>query len=179
MNKCFILMLMVFFHIIDDYRLQGILANMKQKSWWRQQEQYADKYKYDYLIALFMHSFSWAFMIMLPIAIANGFNISAAFVVVFITNLFIHGFIDDLKANQFKINLVQDQLVHIIQIVITALILAQKVGGAKMLDNEITIKDFKALIFEIYSAGFESGYAKEIDIVSAFNQFWQDITTQN
>lgn len=58
---------MLFCHIVDDYYLQGILASMKQKKWW--QENAPDKlYEYDYLIALLMHGFSWAFMIMLPIA---------------------------------------------------------------------------------------------------------------
>ena len=34
MNKMFCLLLMIFLHIIDDYKLQGILASMKQKNWW-------------------------------------------------------------------------------------------------------------------------------------------------
>ena len=123
MNKLFILLLMIFCHIIDDYRLQGILANMKQKLWWPQQERYTDKYKYDYLVALVTHSFSWAFMIMLPIAAKNGFNVGLDFIVVLIVNMVVHGFIDDLKANKFKINLIQDQLIHIVQIVVTFLAL--------------------------------------------------------
>lgn len=31
MSKIFILALMIFCHIVDDYYLQGILAQMKQK----------------------------------------------------------------------------------------------------------------------------------------------------
>ena len=31
-----ILFVMVFGHIVDDYYLQGILASMKQKSWWKE-----------------------------------------------------------------------------------------------------------------------------------------------
>jgi hypothetical protein len=34
MNNCFLLLLMIFLHIVDDYYLQGILASMKQKEWW-------------------------------------------------------------------------------------------------------------------------------------------------
>lgn len=57
MNDLFILIFMIFCHIIDDYFLQGILASMKQKVWWK--ENYPDKiYSKDYLMALFMHSFS-------------------------------------------------------------------------------------------------------------------------
>ena len=32
-NKIFILLAMIFLHIIDDYKLQGSLASMKQKKW--------------------------------------------------------------------------------------------------------------------------------------------------
>lgn len=123
MNKIFIILTMIFCHIIDDYGLQGILASMKQKSWWQKQEQYTDKYKYDYIVALIMHSFSWAFMIMLPIVVISGFKIGASFVIAFIVNTVVHGVVDDLKANKMKINLVQDQSIHVAQIIITAIVL--------------------------------------------------------
>lgn len=123
MNKAFIILTMIFCHIIDDYRLQGILASMKQKLWWTKQEQYTDKYKYDYIVALIMHSFSWSFMIMLPIAFVCKFQIGILFVAVFMLNAIVHGIVDDLKANKFKINLIQDQVIHVMQIIITAMIL--------------------------------------------------------
>lgn len=63
--KIFILFTMIFCHIVDDYYLQGWLASAKQKSWWEKNAP-GKLYKYDYLAALFMHSFSWSFMIMLP-----------------------------------------------------------------------------------------------------------------
>ena len=62
----FIFFAMCFCHIVDDYYLQGILASMKQKSWWTKQESYEDKYKNDYIVALLMHAFSWSFMILIP-----------------------------------------------------------------------------------------------------------------
>ena len=34
MIEIFMLLFMVFLHIVDDYYLQGILASMKQKQWW-------------------------------------------------------------------------------------------------------------------------------------------------
>ena len=59
-----ILILMLFAHIVDDYYLQGWLASAKQKKWWEKNA--PDKlYKFDYIMALFMHSFSWTFMIMI------------------------------------------------------------------------------------------------------------------
>jgi hypothetical protein len=37
-----------------------------------------------------------------------------------VVNAAIHGYVDHLKANQHKINLVTDQLVHLAQILVTA-----------------------------------------------------------
>ena len=121
MNAAFTLLLMIFLHIVDDYYLQGVLANMKQKQWW-QDNAPASLYRYDYIAALIMHSMSWAFMIMLPIAIKMSFDVGGLFIGVWIVNAIIHGVVDDLKANKHKINLIQDQSVHMVQIVLTAII---------------------------------------------------------
>ena len=121
MNKAFIILLMLFFHIVDDYYLQGWLASAKQKSWW--EENAPDElYKRDYIWALIMHSFSWSFMIMLPIAYYMDFNITGEFIGVFIANIIGHARVDNLKANKKLINLWQDQLIHIACIAMTALI---------------------------------------------------------
>ena len=117
----FILLAMIFLHIIDDYKLQGILASMKQKIWWQEQKGYKPLYQYDYIVALIEHSFSWTFMIMLPIAIALHFNIGW-WVVAYVVNVIVHAIVDTLKANALKINLVVDQSIHIAQIVITWLV---------------------------------------------------------
>ena len=122
MNKSFIFMLMIFCHIVDDYYLQGWLASAKQKKYW--QDNAPDRlYKFDYIWALLMHSFSWVFMVMLPIAYIMNFNIPFMFVIVFISNILIHAFVDDLKANRKKINLMQDQTIHLMQICFTFMIL--------------------------------------------------------
>lgn len=118
--KVLILFAMMFCHIVDDYYLQGILASMKQKAWWRKQETYNENYKYDYIIALIMHAFSWAFMIMIPLFIAGSSQI--AIVVAIVINAITHAIIDDLKANKKSINLVQDQTSHLIQVFGTWLI---------------------------------------------------------
>lgn len=124
MSTIFIVLLMIFCHIVDDYYLQGWLASAKQKKYW--QENAPDRmYKYDYIWALIMHSFSWAFMIMLPIAFIKGFDLGVTFLIVFILNLSIHAIVDDLKANKRKINLWIDQLIHIWQICFTAGILLE------------------------------------------------------
>ena len=118
----FVLLSMIFCHIVDDYYLQGWLASAKQKSWWKKNA--PDKlYKNDYIMALIMHSMSWSFMIMLPLAVYNSFNVDWSFTVIFIINALVHGIVDNLKANVKKINLIQDQTIHIIQIILTFLIL--------------------------------------------------------
>lgn len=80
-------------------------------------------YKYDYLVGLIIHGYSWSFMIMLPIALLFSFDISFDFCVVMIVNGIIHSIVDDAKANEHKINLIIDQTIHMIQIVVTAIIL--------------------------------------------------------
>lgn len=70
-------------------------------------------------MALIMHSLSWAFMIMLPIAIYYGFNIGVGYVIAMFVNTIVHAVIDDLKANKKKINLWVDQAFHLVQIAIT------------------------------------------------------------
>lgn len=121
MNGLFVLLSMMFCHIVDDYYLQGKLALFKQKSWW--EEKAPDQlYKYDYIVGLIMHSFSWAFMVMLPVAVSQEFQIDAVFMIMFITNTIVHAIVDDLKANKRKINLVTDQSIHIGQIIVTFLI---------------------------------------------------------
>ena len=117
------LLFMIFFHIVDDYYLQGILAKMKQCKWW--EENAPDYlYKYDWIVALIMHSFSWTFMVMLPIAYNVGFSLSPLFGIMFGANVIIHGITDHLKANELKINLIEDQLIHIGQIVATFILSA-------------------------------------------------------
>ena len=122
MNKPFLLILMAFLHIIDDYNLQGWLASAKQREWWKNNAP-SKLYKYDYIWALIIHSFSWSFMIMLPIALHMNFNINYIFIIVLFANVFMHAFVDDLKANKKKINLWTDQIIHVMQIIITFFIL--------------------------------------------------------
>lgn len=122
MNKLFVLLLMIFFHIVDDYYLQGILASMKQKSWWEKnapQKEYENDYKW----ALAMHAFSWSFMVMLPIAYITSFQTNLMFVGTLIANTIIHALVDNGKANEQIFNLIEDQSIHLLQILGTFFIL--------------------------------------------------------
>lgn len=122
MSRLFVVLWMVFFHIVDDYYLQGWLASAKQKSYWK--ENAPNKlYERDYIWALIMHSFSWSFMVMLPIAYTLRFDIHFEFFVVFTLNLAIHAVTDDAEANWKRINLWQDQLIHMVQIIATSVVL--------------------------------------------------------
>ena len=113
---------MVFCHIVDDYYLQGWLAQAKQKKFWRENAPQR-MYRNDYIMALAMHSISWSFMILLPVAIYYRFDVGWQFAIVFLINAAVHGVTDNAKANMLKINLIQDQTVHILQIIITYLLI--------------------------------------------------------
>lgn len=122
MNNVFILLLMIFLHILDDYGMQGILASMKQKEWWKKNAPQT-LYKYDYIWALIMHSFSWSFMIMLPFAIQNRFSVNGMFVGMLCFNLICHAVVDHMKANSGIINLWVDQICHMLQIFGTLIVM--------------------------------------------------------
>ena len=119
MNNIFIILCMIFCHIIADYNLQGWLASAKQKSYWEKNAP-DQMYKHDYICALIMHSFSWTFMIMLPLMYAVGFKVNSFLLFLFISNIIMHAITDNFKANTKVINLWQDQSIHMYQIVITA-----------------------------------------------------------
>lgn len=122
--KIIILFAMIFCHIVDDYYLQGWLASGKQKDWWKKQGD-NPLYKNDYIIALICHSFSWSFMINLPLMLyllyVNNLN-PIFYSISIVVNMVIHAVVDNLKANVKIINLIQDQSIHLIQIAITFLI---------------------------------------------------------
>lgn len=119
--KFFILLCMIFCHIVDNYYFQGWLASAKQRSWW--QENAPDKkYRHDYIVALLTHSFSWAFMIMVPCVvyrITRGVELDYYVYRDYLINMALHAYVDNAKANWKSINLIEDQAIHIIQIVAT------------------------------------------------------------
>ena len=123
---------MFFMHIVDDYYLQGVLAKLKQKSWWIKQPEYKPLYKHDYMIALFEHAFSWAFCIHIPliayILYCHGVNFDWGYVVcTILINTLFHAMIDDVKANERQINLITDQFLHFVQIIGTAIALYSQI----------------------------------------------------
>lgn len=41
--------------------------------------------------------------------------------------------------------------------------------------DEINKEELKQLLFEVYSAGFEVGYSQKVDIVTAYNEYWNNL----
>lgn len=122
MRETILILCMLFCHIVDDYYLQGWLASAKQKKWWEQNAP-NPLYKNDYIMALVEHAFSWNFMIHVPIVVYSvicGLQLNIyLFLIVFTINWVIHTVTDNAKANLMKINLIQDQCIHIAQIFVT------------------------------------------------------------
>ena len=110
---------MVFLHIIADFNLQGILAQLKQKQWWK--DNHPDElYKRDWLTSLALHSFMWAFLVHVPIIIVAFIirdEIVLQWIIVSIVgHTVMHAIIDHCKANKHALSLTSDQLLHFLQI---------------------------------------------------------------
>ena len=111
----YVFLIMILLHIIDDFVLQPIcLSKLKQKSFWEIYVKDNEIYKFDYKVALAIHALSWAIMIHLPLMfiVSNEILVLASVAI----NTAIHAYIDDEKANKLNINLLEDQLIHLIQI---------------------------------------------------------------
>lgn len=118
----------VLLHIIDDFVLQPIcLSKLKQREWWIEECKKNcfkfDYYQNDYRCALLIHSISWTLMMMMPLIIFGDYLIWH-YLLLIIINIVIHYITDDLKANRYILNLVQDQIIHFIQIFLTYLFFA-------------------------------------------------------
>lgn len=107
-----LLLLCFLLHVIADFNLQGILANFKQRQWWK--DNYPQSlYKNDWIVSLAIHSLSWSILTFLP------FCTDKHFFPVVMAQAIIHFVIDHLKANRLCINLITDQMLHLIQILAT------------------------------------------------------------
>lgn len=120
MSKLYVivLILMLLAHFFVDFHLQGILADMKQEQWWKRQEGYNSKYKYDYVAALAIHSAEWALWVMMPLMLLPHLDLGI-FLLLAALNMVVHSLTDNSKANYKDINLIQDQIIHLAQIVFT------------------------------------------------------------
>ena len=112
---------MVLLHLFADFTLQGVLADLKQRSWWRAQCQRhgvsSNLYDYDHICGLVCHSLYWTLLTFSPLIFLMSSTIQALVIVAI--NTVIHAVTDNAKANKHKINLIQDQLLHLAQIAFT------------------------------------------------------------
>ena len=122
------ILLMLLLHLIADYTLQGCLANLKQRKWWvdtgkanGMTMQEIAKYKHDYKCGMLCHSLYWTLITFFPL-IFLSLHCNWAIAILVMVNTAIHYVVDDLKANQGKLTLWQDQGLHLLQIVLTCIV---------------------------------------------------------
>jgi len=121
--KLFLLVLLL--HFIADFNLQlgAGLDKFKSVDWWRKimgetiwgtaDEQFR-KYKHDYKVAMAIHSVVWALVTFAPcIWLCTS---AKAMLSILAVNAVAHYYIDNLKANRYRLNLVQDQILHLLQV---------------------------------------------------------------
>ena len=129
--------LCVLLHLIADYTLQGCLANLKQREWWKDQiklyyqkhdganksyewkNRLIERYTGDYIAGLGCHALMWSIMTYLPLMLVCT---PTVYSIVVLANTVVHFVVDHLKANVHCINLRHDQLLHILQIVATIVV---------------------------------------------------------
>ena len=122
------ILLTVLLHLISDYTLQGCLANLKQRKWWIEEGKKHDmtmqeiaKYKHDYKCGLLCHSLYWTLVTFFPIIFLSDLSWAVVSLVVLI-NTAVHYEVDDMKANQGRLTLWQDQGLHLLQIILTCIL---------------------------------------------------------
>lgn len=115
-----LLALMILCHILEDFHLQGLLGDLKQRMWWRENVAPKDlklRYRYDYIVALLAHGFEWSMFINAPLVLR--FGLTPGLMMSVVINALVHANIDHMKCNLYRINLLQDQILHIAQICLT------------------------------------------------------------
>jgi hypothetical protein len=120
----FILFSMIFCHIIADFHIQNnFMAKFKQKREWR--IGYGNNYLSDWIPVLAVHAFSWSFFTFLPLLYyvytkdITFYTLSG----IILLNAIVHFIVDDQKCNRFNISLIVDQEIHILQIVLTFIVM--------------------------------------------------------
>ena len=117
MSEIVLLLLMLLAHIVEDFHLQGRMADMKQKIWWLKQTD-DPKYQHDYIPVLLLHGFEWAICVSIPVFFYTGFEPSMGYVFMACIMAILHSLVDHMKCNEMCINLVTDQAIHMVQIIV-------------------------------------------------------------
>ncbi len=121
-----LVLLILLLHFYSDFNLQigAKLDGMKQKIWWRRQFKKlkmdavdAKHYGYDFKCALLIHAFVWSILTFAPLIYLTKSVVGILAIVV--VNALLHAKIDNAKANEYFLNLIEDQAMHLIQIALT------------------------------------------------------------
>lgn len=128
--KLYLIVLLL--HFISDFTLQGNLGNLKWKTWWMDECNRMEKekklewgsagatfhkYRFDYICGMVCHCLYWTIFTFSPIIWNMTSTLQIALLV--ILNAGFHYWVDDMKANKWRLNLCQDQLFHLVQITAT------------------------------------------------------------
>ena len=123
MRLAVIAILMAWCHVIDDYMLQGCLADLKQRDWWRRMIASTMKadledtmYRRDYIAALLCHGLSWSCCVHLPLLLAGLWGHPGYIACSVPAHALLHALVDHAKANARLISLVEDRLLHVLQL---------------------------------------------------------------
>ena len=124
MTPIALLLLMILAHIVEDFHLQGKLAEMKQKAWWKSEAErhgidYGGSiYTSDHVPVLLLHGAEWAICVTIPVMLYCGtILLPDWYCVAIIVMAMFHAAVDHMKCNLYLINLNADQAVHIAQVV--------------------------------------------------------------
>ena len=138
-NTIYVFWLCMLLHLLADFHFQGVLANMKQKSWWQYQVKkrfgpteeanratrvFGGKledhyelptwYDYDWFAGLLCHAAMWGIITYLPMIYTTKAWLWSVLVGV---NICLHAIVDHLKCNRIgTLNLNQDQFLHLVQV---------------------------------------------------------------
>lgn len=108
-----LLTLMLLMHIIEDFHVQGRMADMKQRSFW---EPYGEMYGNDHKVVLLLHGFEWAVFVSIPLFLFA--DVHWSYFAVMVSMAVCHAMIDDAKCNGRTLNLVEDQTAHVMQVIV-------------------------------------------------------------
>ena len=117
-----LLLVSLYLHCWDDFHHQGCLKEMKQKKWWQEHPQYNDMYENDYKVCMMVHAFEWSFTVHAPYLIYGFYHnlFTDMKIVMSVASIAFHTLyharIDSMKANEYTINLIEDQSHHMIQL---------------------------------------------------------------
>lgn len=113
--------------VIDTDRRMGVQTDVRDPRYIGFVDWKMSKYGGDYIPVLFLHGFEWAMFIHIPIMVSYILYTNVFLSDMFLTllcasiilNMLIHVVVDHEKANRMSINLIADQLIHLIQIMAT------------------------------------------------------------